>query len=782
MFQGFRVLGPLNVAALRQAIHDVVARHETLRATFPSVRRIPHVSVDPGTFQGLSIIELPAPTAATSEAEAMKIVEDEANAPFDLGSGPLFRPFLIRVNPSDHFLIYVLHHIVCDEWSLRNLYREIGEAYRAHSLGIKPNLPELPIQYADFALWQRKQLQSGAYESSRAYWQTALTGVSENFTIPYDDVPQDQPRPGMRQHRWRIAADLAHEIDRLGRELGATPFMTTLAAFMTLLHGWVGSDDIVIGTPTADRQRPELENLIGYFANTMIVRGDATGDPSFQDFLDQVRIRVLEGIDHQDLPFDQVVEALNPERGNIGAPIFKVMFTHRESIPPTLMDPALDPALRISEIEVTRQQSKSDLWLSIKDGGEDRWAALVYDTSLYDEATIESVATDFNRLLRLIISAPDTRLSALRASLSPTAQRRSRAMPPSAGTGVRPDAPTAAPANEIAAHDTYTTRMLDIWSRVLGRRDIGVDDDFFDLGGHSMLALELFAEIDRDFGISLPLSLLFVAPTVSALVRAIAQGPDTPRMKQIIAIQPLGRKKPIFAVPYGGGSVIMYRSLAQSLGADQPFYGLEHPGMNDGKTLERVEEIASSYLEEIRHLHPEQTCILIGNCSGALVAFELARLLVSEGRPVHRVILVNPPSIGERLPRSAKWRSWQRLKANFFALGELKGAERLYFFNDRLNLIWKAFHQFLFPGPDLSINQERIFEASRAAVKNYSPRHYEGAVTLVLGIRGGLGWQDVCASPPEVLRYYGSSYRKKIYPPLEGDPGGHIREFVARDG
>jgi thioesterase domain-containing protein len=297
-----------------------------------------------------------------------------------------------------------------------------------------------------------------------------------------------------------------------------------------------------------------------------------------------------------------------------------------------------------------------------------------------------------------------------------------------------------------------------------------------------MLGLELFAEIDKEFGVSLPLSALFEAPTLSALVRRLQETPDPAASKLVVPMQPLGEKTPVFAVPSGGSSVLMYRSLVRSLGTDRPFYGLEHPGMNGGNTLENFYDVASRYMQEIRLIHPDRPCILIGNCSGALAAFELARLLVSEGRSVQQVFLTHPPNVGERSARSRTWRRWQRLKENLLAVGELRGVERLNFLQNRLKLMWELVGSCFSKQPGLPLSQERVYEASRSAVRNYSARPFTGDVTIVLGMRNVLsGWQSVCAIPPKVCRIYGSSYRKDRYPPINSDPGGHIREYLEQE-
>ena len=209
---------------------------------------------------------------------------------------------------------------------------------------------------------------------------------------------------------------------------------------------------------------------------------------------------------------------------------------------------------------------------------------------------------------------------------------------------------------------------------------------------------------------------------------------------------------------------------------------INNPGMNGGNMLENFCDVASRYMQEIRLIHPDRPCILIGNCSGALAAFELARLLVSEGRSVQQVFLTHPPNVGEQSTRSKTWWRWQRLKENLLAVGELRGVERLNFLRDRLRLMWVLVDSCFSKQPGLPLSQERVYEASRSAVRNHSARPFTGEVTIVLGMRNVLSsWQSVCAIPPKVCRFYGSLYRKDRYLPINGDPGGHIREYLEQE-
>lgn len=637
VISALRVRGPLDVTALRRALQDVAVRHQTLRAIFPTIGRTPYVSVDDNAFPDLAVIHASATTADGREAEAMKILEDVANTPFDLTSGPIFRPLLIAIEPTDHVFLLVIHHIACDEWSMRNLHREIDHAYRARSAGTPLDLPLLPIQYSDFAIWQRKQLATRAYDSAQSYWRTRLAGAPTAFTLPYDKLPSTHRHSLGRRHRWLIPSDLARRVDRLGREAGTTPFVTMLAAFMALLHGRVGADDAVIGTPTAGRGRSELEHLVGYFSNMLVLRTDASGNPSFGDFLTQVRARVLEGLAHQDLPFDKIVEAVNPRRAKDGAPMFKIMFTHRNAFEA----PLNGPLLQASKIEMDREHAKCDLWLSSIDHEDGRWATIVYDTDLFHSSTIESLARDFQRALETIVFNPDRPLEELWDSLSLTAGSTSTAVSTLAGAADGFRESSAPPDIEPALYSESATRMLEIWRRVLGQQGITFNDNFFDLGGHSMLALQLFAEIDDQFGVSLPLALLYETPTVSALANQI----DELRGHAQKSIS----DKFVYPVAGGNGPPLFFCGIDLVLArpslwtAPCPLYAVANWAMGSGFVKSRsLKTLAATHVASIRQIQPKGPYLLGGYCHGALIALEIAHQLRAAGEEIKLLFLLDP--------------------------------------------------------------------------------------------------------------------------------------------
>ena len=309
-----RMTGTLNVEALRKALGDVMARHESLRTRFVNVEGSPAQVVDKSLRLDLDFHDVSHRPAAQYEADAQALVGTEINRPFDLNSGPPVRAMLIRLKPDEHWFVLNIHHIVSDEWSLKICFRELTELYAAHCEGHTLDLPELPIQYADYSQWQRESLKNGVLEQQLNFWREQLKGPP-----PVLELPTDHPRPAMQTFRGTIQScvlrrELADSLTQLAARHGATLFMVTLAAFKALLNRYTQQEDVVVGSPIAGRNRVEIEQLIGFFVNTLLLRTDVSGDPAFEELLDRVRETTLNAYAHEDLPFEKLVEKLHPER------------------------------------------------------------------------------------------------------------------------------------------------------------------------------------------------------------------------------------------------------------------------------------------------------------------------------------------------------------------------------------------------------------------------------------------------------------------------------------
>ena len=403
-----RLTGPLEVHALQRALQEIVRRHEALRTTFAAENGAPVQVIAPEMKLVLEVDDLGALPATDREAEARRRTFEATSQPFDLERGPLFRARLLRIGESEHWLVLALHHIVTDGLSSGVMRRELSQLYDAFREGRPSSLPELPVQYADYSVWQREWLRGDLLKEQLAYWKQALA------ELPVLELPTDRPRPTLasyagRRVRIELGEGLTGGLKELVRREGATLFMTLLAALQVLLYRYSGQEDIAVGVPTAGRQRPELQGLIGYFVNMLVLRGDLSGEPSFRAYLARVRERAVAAYAHQDVPFAKLVEELRPRRDASRNPLFQVSFA-MQNTPPRELDLA---GLDAARIEVDRHTAKFDLNLSMTERRGNLDVGIEYATDLFDATTIERMAAHFQVLLEAIVADPEQRISHL---------------------------------------------------------------------------------------------------------------------------------------------------------------------------------------------------------------------------------------------------------------------------------------------------------------------------------------------------------------------------------
>jgi len=413
-----RLEGALNTAALGQAIAEILTRHEALRTTFPSVDGVAVARVSPTPVSPLVVVAGVADVgdAATDASpsdgradEARRLAAIEAVRPFDLQRGPLARFRLVQFAEADHLLLATLHHIVSDGWSMGLLVRELAALYEAFSDGRGTPLPPLPIQYGDFAAWQQRWLTDDVEHHQLAYWRRQLAGAPA-----LSSVPTDRPRPALRGADGRVARlvldhDLASRVRDVGwRVAGGTLFMTLMAGFIALLSRYNRQDDIVLGTGMANRARSETDGLVGLFVNTLVLRTDVSGAPTLTELVRRVRQVTLDAYAHQDVPFERVVEALQPERSLNRTPLFQIMFA-QQNLPAGALEL---PGLRVTTVEPDEATAKFDLTLFLDDGDAGAGAgglavSVVYATELFDHASVSRLLRHFHRLLEQAVETPD---------------------------------------------------------------------------------------------------------------------------------------------------------------------------------------------------------------------------------------------------------------------------------------------------------------------------------------------------------------------------------------
>ncbi|MET0399318.1 MAG: amino acid adenylation domain-containing protein [Longimicrobiaceae bacterium] len=411
MPSALRLRGVLDTAALRATLGEVARRHEALRTVFEERGGTPVQVVRPPAPVALPVIDLRALPRAARERRALALADAEALDPFDLVRGPLLRALLIRLDDEDHVLCFTLHHVVSDGWSMGVLVREVSAIYGALSRGREPELPDLPVQYADYAAWQRSRLGGDALEGQLAYWRERLAGAPRLLEIP-TDRPRAAGQGGRAgSHAFTLPAELSRGLRELAHREGATLFMALLAAWQTLLGRYAGQDDVVVGSPAAGRTQPETEGLIGFFVNLLALRGDLGGDPTWSELLGRARQAALGAYAHQELPFERLVEELAVERSLAHAPLFQVVFALEQGAGP-------DERLRLGGLEPERfgegaRVAQFDLDLTMQDSGEALGGTLAYRSALFDAATIARMARHLEGVVGAMVADPRRRLSEL---------------------------------------------------------------------------------------------------------------------------------------------------------------------------------------------------------------------------------------------------------------------------------------------------------------------------------------------------------------------------------
>ena len=399
-------LGAVDAPAMERALAEVVRRHEVLRTTFREVDGVPVQVVGPAAGFVLPVEDLSGLDGAAREAEVRRRFAGESAHRFDLTAGPLFRATLLRLGADEHVLLLAMHHVVTDGWSMGILFRELRALYDAYRDGGESPLAPLPLQYADFAGWQREQGQGPAAERGLAYWTERLAGAPAVL-----ELPADRPRPAVPSYRGgavpiHLAAGTTERLRALARAEGATPFMVLLAAFQLVLARWSGTDDVVVGSPVAGRTRAEVQELIGLFVNTLVLRTDLSGDPTFRALLARVRQTVLGAYEHPDVPFERLVDALRPERTLGHAPLFQVLFQLDDDAGAPAASRAADPAPEAAGVA-----ARFDLTLLLRSGESGIHGELQYAADRFDRGTAERMAEHLARVLEQAASHPERHVS-----------------------------------------------------------------------------------------------------------------------------------------------------------------------------------------------------------------------------------------------------------------------------------------------------------------------------------------------------------------------------------
>jgi thioesterase domain-containing protein len=759
-----RLHGTLDRAALTRSFAAVVQRHETLRTTFHDEKgRLCQVIV-PARKMSVPLVD----TLAFPEAERANVpgalMREEAATPFDLARGPLLRARLVKLGPSDYLLLVTLHHIISDGWSNGIILRELGACYTAFVQGAEPALAPLPLQFADYADWQAKAMASGALKPQFEYWRKQLAGDLPSLALP-------SARPGQAQRVGASAATrqrtlppaLARDLKNLGAQESASAYMVFLAGFCALMHRVAGGapEDVVVSTPSANRARAEVENLVGPFVNPLLLRVDLTGGPTFRELLTRVRRTALDAFANADTPFEWIIEEIKPRR-------LPVNFLYQQAF----VQPAKWPDLTLTPVPADSGGAVFEWTVGAMEDAEGVQLFLLYSEDLFDEATADRTLAQYAMLLEAAAAEPETAISRLPISSEEDRRRwlaegaselfggasrlphktlrwieqccqsepgagrpaplrtgearrlgqvlpggrllvldcRLQPLPPGVAGQIHvggepvsalafsderfvPDPDPARPHERLfrtgdlgrlrspeagggiewlgrigqeksAAQEkgkdalgqgipylTLHYQLIEIWQEVLGVESIGIQDDFFDLGGNSLLALRMLTRVERACGKTVLPAALFKRATIEHLANELLcyEGSKAP---DILKIQEAGDKTPIFYLHgdlTGGGYYCM--KLSRRLGPEQPFYALPPVDVNAVEGLLSIEEMAAMHVAAIRAERPHGPYVLGGFCLGGLIAYEAAQQLEKAGERVERLLIIDAMVKTTRLHR-----------------------------------------------------------------------------------------------------------------------------------
>jgi len=401
-----RLTGKLNLPALQQSLNEIVRRHEVLRTAFADVNGRPVPTVTKTSALRLQVIDLQSVDTDTREQQVLRLARTEADRPFDLTQPPLLRVILVLLGQQEQVVLFAMHHIICDGWSVAVLMKEVMRLYDVYSRGIPSPLPELEIQYSDYAVWQRQWLQGEALDEKLTAWERQFGDDPPLLELPIDDCRQAGMPARAALQKLVLSRELTQELKALGQCENATLFMTMLAAFECLLHRYSGQVDMVVGTGVANRNRSEIEDLIGFFVNMLVMRTDLSGNPTFKQLLARVRETTLAAFVFEDLPFEKLVETLHPDRNVAGTSLLKLVFWH-QSVP---MAPFSLEGLTFTPLELNNEIFYFDLMVELAEVGDGLTVRLNYNTNQFKPETIARLLTHYEALLQCVVDQPERRL------------------------------------------------------------------------------------------------------------------------------------------------------------------------------------------------------------------------------------------------------------------------------------------------------------------------------------------------------------------------------------
>lgn len=646
-----RLRGPLQLGAFQAALDAMIQRQSVLRTTIGLVdgepMQIVHDVVDVDITDVVDVSHLPR---EEREAEVSRRMDALIQTPFELDRAPLIRSRLFRLGPEEHVWFFMTHHLIWDGWSFDLMYTDMAELYAAQLEGREPQLPELPVSYADFSAWHREWLQGPEYAKQLAFWRERLGGVGQGAgSKGIEALPTDLPRrPGMSgrgvTHRINVAQDVTSALHDTAKQVDATLYMVLLTAYFALISRTSGLRELIVGTPVRGRNTAEVENLMGYFTSLLPLRLEVDPTMTFAQAVKQVKDVVLDSFAHPDIRLEDLVRELSVRSREGGAVLYHALFSFQD-IRQRVCNWG---QLTHERYPVFQTASTQDLGLWFVEQDTGLSGGFIYNADIFLDETAALLRDRYVAVLKALGRDPSLTLE----EITRFDDGRPLQFGRTADTG-ESDAPASRQAlgGELYEPlDELGEQLLAIWRDLLRKPDIGADDDFFSLGGHSLQAVQMFHRFNRETGVNLPLATLLTARTVRALAHEYRRAFNDAHADEgrpdpwapLVPIRPNGDQLPLFLVHAVGGNVLNYRPLADAMPEGIPVYGLQALGL-DGRTapLDSVEKMAERYVREIRSVQPHGPYHLAGGSMGGIIAYEMAQQLMRAGETVGMLGLVD---------------------------------------------------------------------------------------------------------------------------------------------
>jgi thioesterase domain-containing protein/acyl carrier protein len=672
----WNIKGKLNLSALEKSLDFLVQRHDILQTSFPESAE--------GPFQQINRWHLTLNRMDMQQALAEAVLREArqfVRAPFNLAGGPLLRAVAYQRGADDFWLVLVVHQMIFDGGSMRIFSLELAECYQAFSQGTIPQLDPLPLRYIDFAQWQRYSLQGESLQQALSYWRSQFEKRFEPLRLATDRPRRNEGVTPGGQIPVALPQWLMTGLKHLAHDYGVTPFAALLGSFQAFLGLCASQNDILTLVSVAARNQAPLRKMLGLFANVLPMRLTFSGGLNFAQLLERAGEMTSAALSHQQLPLNRTLELLPSSASHVNAPALQSLMIYNNAPLPTLefADVTFTPSL-----DLDNGTAKFDFAIEVWDSPQSLSGHLKYRSDLYEAATMERLLQHWQTFIACGVANPFRSLQSLPLPFDPQAtfqganvpqisafsvpqltesrsssgnghggENFSTFGPGHSATGVCPVSSENNQATSIEPFESPYTgysrprneaeeKLTRVWETTFAIHPIGIHDNFFGLGGHSLTAVKLIAAIEKETGRKLRLSTIFQQPTIARLARAMQEGQTSTNVSSLVEIQPRGTKPPLFLVHGAGGGMFWgYSNLARQLGENQPVYAFKSRGMDGLEELTRIEDIASRYVADLRKFQPQGPYRLGGYCFGGNVAYEMARQLRAQNEQIALLLLIN---------------------------------------------------------------------------------------------------------------------------------------------